>query len=552
MDIHHHVKNIIYNLNYYYLSRTGIIPDILSGLPAVAGVKFPQWIYNLNKNQQDDLGLKFFGTFVENLFHIALVDVIPITHYKQKFFVSFSTEEVEMFNKINNTSIKVTEKYWEIFVLSAKQSGIDITSVTRAVFNKQYGLWRKIVNFAYDTGTKYFKDGLVIDYEMKIEGVQAHPDLASNMFMGEIKTTTSKTDKAAMKKTDMYPQAILQVLAYVAVARMLGANVKYAGLILTMQTQFFLYDVSTWDSSKYLILLMQEAEALNTDLNNLMLNQMREPVSIRILDDKNVEKIYTGYGPIDFTRQYQVGSHITRKGGLTQAIENYPDWFPMQVFMRPNMGGKNCENPTPATAELEKSKGLIKASGKKLFIHAPYTLILVNPTALTMSQLKSDLEIGNYIGCLGVVIHVGSYTDNSYEAVVSNFEQNVRNMLQYASEQCPLLIETPAGEGTDILVTLEDMHNFYNKFSVEEKKRLGICIDTCHIFAAGYQPHEYMKSFIEANPGAVKLIHFNDSKEKRGARIDRHMIPGFGHIGFHRLEQCAILANKYNIPMVKE
>ena len=555
MDVQHHVKNLISNLNYFYLAKTNVIPDILAGLPTTSSVRFPAWIYALNKTTEKDGGLKFFGTFLENIFHVSLLDVVPVVLFKQKFFADLtdlSVEETAMSIKVNTPTIKVTEKYWEIFVLSAKQSAINISTIEQAVFNKQYGLWRKVVNFARDTGTKYFKDGLVIDYEMKIDGIQAHPDLATGSLMGEIKTTTSSTTKASMCKTDMFPQAILQVLAYVAIGRMTGAHIRYAGLILTMQTQFFLYDLANWDSSKYVVLLMQESGNMNTDITNTLLNQMRLPTSVRILNKKNIEETWTGYGYVDFTQKYGVGSHISRMGGLTAAIEKYPDWFPIQVFMRPNLGGKDCENPTPPPPDLEKARGLIKASGKKLFIHAPYTLILVDPTPLIIEQLKSDLEIGHRIGCLGVVVHVGSYGTNTYESVVNNFEANVRNMLPFASEQCPLLIETPAGEGTDILATLEDMCTFFGKFSTEELKKLGSCIDLCHVFAAGYQPHLYLKLFIEAFPGVLRLIHFNDSKNPRGSRVDRHMLPGYGFIGFDRLEQCAILAKKHGIPMVRE
>jgi deoxyribonuclease IV len=102
-----------------------------------------------------------------------------------------------------------------------------------------------------------------------------------------------------------------------------------------------------------------------------------------------------------------------------------------------------------------------------------------------------------------------------------------------ATEGCPLLLETPAGQGSEVLTNSTDFLEF---IQAQEQPHLKICVDTCHVFSAGENPHEYIKKVPKEQ---LKLIHFNDSKEGQGCCKDRHEFPGLGKVGLEILKEVA-------------
>jgi deoxyribonuclease-4 len=82
--------------------------------------------------------------------------------------------------------------------------------------------------------------------------------------------------------------------------------------------------------------------------------------------------------------------------------------------------------------------------------------------------------------------------------------------------------------------------------------RLRVCVDTCHVFACGHDPADYVRAAHAADPGLLKLIHFNDSATPCGSRLDRHAFCGQGHIGITKMTEIAELATATTIPLVIE
>lgn len=129
-------------------------------------------------------------------------------------------------------------------------------------------------------------------------------------------------------------------------------------------------------------------------------------------------------------------------------------------------------------------------------------------------------------------------------------EKSLRKVLKYASKSCPILLETPAGEGTEVCTTFEEFSNFFTRF--ENDERLRVCIDTCHVFAAGHEPYTYLLSWNQKHPNTIGLVHFNDSKFPKGSRKDRHRRIGLGYIGFQQMARIAKWCVNHNITMVFE
>jgi deoxyribonuclease-4 len=160
------------------------------------------------------------------------------------------------------------------------------------------------------------------------------------------------------------------------------------------------------------------------------------------------------------------------------------------------------------------------------------------------------------IGGRGVVVHTGTYTHCPDADVAANkMEYALRHAIQFATEECPILLETPAGEGKDIVWNIRELATFWLRFNENERKRLRICVDTCHVFAANHDPQEYLQMWTDAYGAAsIGLVHFNDSRGCRGCRRDQHSyyMRDEGHIGLEKMLKVAELCANLNIPMVHE
>lgn len=259
--------------------------------------------------------------------------------------------------------------------------------------------------------------------------------------------------------------------------------------------------------------------------------------------------IYKFYVPI--------GYHINRKNGSisNQMLSSTNKLF--QIFCRSPINGSSIFSED----EIEKCKEIIKNKNLKCFIHAPYIINLSNPftkknlkdNSWIFNIIKEDLTIGKNMGCYGVVIHVGKYLNNSIENAINIMTDSIRKILENASEKCPLILETPAGQGSELLTDLNDLIKYYNSFTEKERKIFKICVDTCHVFASGYNPIEYIENFYEkCGKESIVLIHFNDSSTIKGSRKDRHKLYGNGYIGKEELNKVARWAYVNDIPLIIE
>ena len=358
--------------------------------------------------------------------------------------------------------------------------------------------------------------------EIGIETVVGHPDIFTSDLILDIKTTTDFNKLA--------DHGFFQILCYATLARTNGYDVSRIGLVLPLQMSLLIVDVSDWDSSGLLA---------------LMLNPTSMPTPRPEIYDPLVT----------------VGTHLGKSKSFLKTIETYIQRFPeggvtpCQMFLRNPRGGK-C-NMT--VSEQKLMAALIKKSGLKFFVHSPYIINLSNPYTKrdptsdqwVLDQLRDDLIKCRAIGGLGVVVHVGKATTMKRDDALKVMESSIRRVLDSATEDCPLLLETGAGCGTELLCeSYSAFESFFRHF--EGDKRFGICLDTCHCFSAGRDPYNFLVKWLERNPSSLKLIHFNDSAKPKGSKVDRHAGIGAGFIGYEKMIDIAILANKHGIPMVIE
>lgn len=239
--------------------------------------------------------------------------------------------------------------------------------------------------------------------------------------------------------------------------------------------------------------------------------------------------------------QTLLGAHLSVAGGLHQAIIKAEELncTAVQFFSKNNRQWHT--NPL-STQEIEKFKEA-RASSKirSTIIHASY---LINIGSLDQqisnkatTALQEELTRAEQLEVDHLVFHPGSHKNSGEIACLDMIALNINHILNNIKPgKTKFSIETMAGQGTNVGSSFEQLAHIYN--AVEQKDRVGFCLDTCHIFAAGYdiltkEAYQNVMAKFDAILGLHKLqvIHLNDSKKPLGSRVDRHEHIGQGQLG---------------------
>ena len=276
---------------------------------------------------------------------------------------------------------------------------------------------------------------------------------------------------------------------------------------------------------------------------------------------KKIEKVSSPSSNTKNNMNMNIGSHIRKSKKFLDSLEKWYDCdrfthaHPCQMFTGSPKFWRRCKKNI---TDIEATKKFVTDRGIKVFIHSIY-LINLSRSAEEFQEkafdcLKWELEFGSEIGFKGVVVHCGKFLKLNLDEALTNMYDNMRSLLPYISVECPLLLETSAGQGTEVCYKYADLRKFYRRFTEDEKKKIRICIDTCHVFAAGNDPLQFIDDWIKDEPGTLALVHFNDSAEPFGSKKDRHSYFGecVGHIGITKMIQIASLCIHHGIPMVTE
>jgi deoxyribonuclease-4 len=182
-----------------------------------------------------------------------------------------------------------------------------------------------------------------------------------------------------------------------------------------------------------------------------------------------------------------------------------------------------------------------KSNVKELVAHVPLIVNLASPLVAIRQKsgerLSAELSRVNALGVHFLVLHPGYYGNSTRKAGIENLIDGLNSVLDKVSDStAKILLETMAGQGTAIGAYFEEIIYILEK--VEKKQFLGVCLDTCHAFAAGYDLRGYdgyedvLEKFDEtAGLDKLKVIHLNDSKTGLGSKVDRHSAIGKGKMG---------------------
>lgn len=384
--------------------------------------------------------------------------------------------------------------------------------------------------------------GQTFEYDTVVKGtyIEGHPDIRTSTDIFEV--------KASGRINEYWPEFLMQVFAYAA----LDSNAERVHLVFPLQNYIWTYNLKGWTHSnrrEYRQILEEAARASLTPSSSATSTMIPSTNTIDLLTAQII------------MQKYSIGSHIAKQKTLPLTIQsiltNAPDpTAPYQIFLSSPTSYHIKEIPA---IDIELTRTLIRENGINLFIHAPYTINLCDASALStfLPCLKRHLEVGSAIGAKGVVVHVGKSCKQHPETARNNMKIAIHEAIKTAPT-CPLLLETPAGQGTEMLTTKEDFVEFCQEviaeFDPTEVNTFGMCIDTCHVFSAGINPLTYLEYVLsdDKKRSLLKLIHYNDSKGDCGACVDRHALICTGKIPCDTLIDCANMAFTYNIPMLTE
>ncbi|WP_030745879.1 deoxyribonuclease IV [Streptomyces sp. NRRL F-5135] len=259
-----------------------------------------------------------------------------------------------------------------------------------------------------------------------------------------------------------------------------------------------------------------------------------------------------------------VGSHVPVAGGLARTGLAYARDLgaeTVQVFVANPRG---WATPTGNPAEDERFRAECAAGGITAYVHAPYLINFGSHTEATaeksVDSLRHSLRRGREIGALGVVVHTGSATGGRpREVALAQVRERMLPLLdELTHDDDPfLLLESTAGQGFSLCSRTWDFGPYFEALDAHPK--LGVCLDTCHVFAAGHDltgPHgtgRTLDQLVETvGAGRLKLIHANDSKDVAGAFKDRHENIGAGRIGEEPFRALFTHPATENVPLVIE
>jgi deoxyribonuclease-4 len=239
-----------------------------------------------------------------------------------------------------------------------------------------------------------------------------------------------------------------------------------------------------------------------------------------------------------------VGSHVPFTGGLAASSLRYAEAVgaeAIQVFAA-NPRGWALPPSDPAQDELLGAEA--QRRGWPVFVHTPYLVNLASPDAGTRDRsaaaVRYCLERGARLGARGVITHAGSSVGAPRGGALRQVRELTLPMLEAGPGGGPgpgLLIEPMAGQGTMLCSQPAELHDYLA--ALDWHPRAGVCLDTCHVFAAGHDltapdgVDDLMAALAAAGAGGgrLALIHANDSLDGCGSHHDRHETIGAGKIG---------------------
>jgi deoxyribonuclease-4 len=246
------------------------------------------------------------------------------------------------------------------------------------------------------------------------------------------------------------------------------------------------------------------------------------------------------------------------KGSVEEALSYHANTMMVYTGAPQNTIRKSMD-----TMKIDEAHALMKANNidiNHLVVHAPYIINLGNPDperrAFAVEFLTKEVIRVGEMGINQMVLHPGSAVGGNRVAAINWIIEGLNQIISNTKHsQVRIALETMAGKGNEMGKTFEEIKTMVD--GVDDKSRISVCFDTCHVHDAGYDLvtdlEKTLKIFDDiVGLNYISVVHVNDSKNEIGAAKDRHENIGFGHIGFDALIKIIYHEAFKDIPKILE
>ena len=258
----------------------------------------------------------------------------------------------------------------------------------------------------------------------------------------------------------------------------------------------------------------------------------------------------------------RLGAHMSVAGGLPRAVERavVHRCEAFQIFSKNANQWRGRDVPA---AEIREFRAKVKAAGLRPVVsHASYLINLATAhaplRAQSLAAMADEMDRAEALGLQGVVLHPGCYTAGSEAAGLDFIADGLLELFAARRRgKTMIILEHTAGQGTSLGATFEQIAYIITRMN--DHPRIGVCLDTCHLLASGYDiasAEGYAGTFtlFEQLIGVdrLKVIHLNDSKRPLGSRVDRHEHIGQGTVGVEAFRRLVNDRRFHGLPMLLE
>lgn len=256
------------------------------------------------------------------------------------------------------------------------------------------------------------------------------------------------------------------------------------------------------------------------------------------------------------------GAHMSVAGGLPFAVDRavLHGCEALQIFAK---NASQWQGRTPGAPEVREFRDRVERSGLDPVVsHASYLINLATPDptlhARSVAAIADEIDRAEALGLLGVVLHPGCHTHGDRERGLAAIAASLVQVLNRRRRgRTMVLLEHTAGQGTSLGATFEELAAILSHAGGHA--RLGVCLDTCHLLASGYDiasEDGYTRTFTTfarlIGFDRLKVVHANDSKTPLGSHVDRHTHIGEGHVGLEAFRRLVNDRRFARMPMLLE
>jgi len=256
-----------------------------------------------------------------------------------------------------------------------------------------------------------------------------------------------------------------------------------------------------------------------------------------------------------------LGAHVPTAGGLARAPENGRaiGARAIQIFTRNQLQWAGRPLGKKEAAEF---RAAVAASGVRVVLsHGSYLVNLASPHGPSLRRsraaFRNEMRRCHLLGIPYLVFHPGAHLGAGEAVGLANVARSLDQVLERPAYDVMPLVEVTAGQGSCIGHRFAHLAEILDR--VKSPERVGFCLDTCHLYAAGYDittPRGYEQAFAELEKrvglGRVRAFHLNDAKQGLGSRLDRHQSIGKGHLGLATFRRLLRDPRFRGVPMVLE